>query len=127
MERRGPDVAVAGRSVELDPSQEDQWKEARRRLAAGLAVPTVAELGLDPELVHLLLRRGDLVRLSDALVFLPDQIEEIRRLLAKMPPDFTVADFRDAAGLSLKYAVPILEWADREGLTTRRGDTRNVR
>ena len=127
LERRGPDVAVAGRSVELDPSQEDQWKEARRRLAAGLAVPTVAELGLDPELVHLLLRRGDLVRLSDALVFLPDQIEEIRRLLARMPPDFTVADFRDAAGVSRKYAVPILEWADREGLTTRRGDTRNVR
>ena len=34
---------------------------------------------------------------------------------------------RDATGLSRKYAVPILEWSDREGLTVRRGDVRSLR
>jgi selenocysteine-specific elongation factor len=41
--------------------------------------------------------------------------------------EFTVAQFRDAADLSRKYAVPILEWSDKEGLTVRRGDIRRFR
>ena len=30
-------------------------------------------------------------------------------------------------GTTRKYAVPFLEWADKEGLTIRRGDLRHVR
>ncbi|MFQ5522669.1 MAG: selenocysteine-specific translation elongation factor [Acidimicrobiia bacterium] len=127
LERRGPEVAMKDWNVELSLDQEEQWQKVRVRLEADLAVPTVAELGLDPELVHLLIRRGRLIRISDALVYLPDQIGQIRGVLSEMPPEFTVADFRDAIGLSRKYAVPILEWADREGLTVRRGDTRSAR
>jgi selenocysteine-specific elongation factor len=97
------------------------------RLGAGLDVPTVDQLGIDAELAHLMVRRGDLVRISPDLVMLPDQIEQIRRLIESMPDGFTIADFRDRTGLSRKYAVPILEWADTEGLTVRRGDTRRVR
>ena len=96
-------------------------------LAAALAVPTVAELGLDSELLHLQLRRGELVRVSDDLVWLPHQMDEVRRLLESLSENFTVAQFRDSAGLSRKYAVPLLEWADKEGLTVRRGDTRTLR
>lgn len=127
LERRGAEVAMRHWTVELSPDQEEQWQKARARLEPSLAVPTVAELDLDPELVHLLIRRGRLIRISDALVYLPDQITKIRQVLAAMPPEFTVADFRDAVGLTRKYAVPILEWADREGLTVRRGDTRSFR
>ena len=60
-------------------------------------------------------------------MFLPDQVELLKSHLQSMEGDFTVAEFRDATGLSRKYAVPILEWADKEGLTVRRGDTRRVR
>ena len=67
------------------------------------------------------------VRISPDLVMLPDQIDQIRRLIESMPDGFTIADFRDRTGLSRKYAVPILEWADTEKLTVRRGDTRRVR
>jgi selenocysteine-specific elongation factor len=96
-------------------------------LKSGLAVPAADDLGLDRELLHRLVRDGRLVRISDDLVFLPDQIEAIRGHLAAMTSPFTVAQFRDRTGLSRKYAVPILEWADREGLTIRRGDERRLR
>jgi selenocysteine-specific elongation factor len=127
LERVGPDIAASGRDVALPEEERAEWERARSELAAALAVPAVAELGLDSELLHLQLRRGELVRVSDDLVWLPQQMDEIRRLLESLPEKFTVAEFRDAAGLSRKYAVPLLEWADKEGLTVRRGDTRTLR
>ena len=44
-----------------------------------------------------------------------------------LPDGFTVAQFRDHFGLTRKYAVPVLEWLDREGHTVRRGDGRALR
>ncbi|MEE8375923.1 MAG: selenocysteine-specific translation elongation factor, partial [Acidimicrobiia bacterium] len=127
LERVGPDIAASGRTVGLPEKAQAEWEHARVELEAALAVPTVVELGLDSELLHLKLRRGELVRVSDDLVWLPHQVDEIRRVLESLPEEFTVAQFRDAAGLSRKYAVPLLEWADKEGLTVRRGDTRTLR
>jgi selenocysteine-specific elongation factor len=127
LERVGPDVSVSGRVVALGDELETDWDQARSTLAADLAVPTVTELGLNSELLHLKLRSGELTRISQDLVWLPSQIEEVRRILQGLPEEFTVAQFRDAAGLSRKYAVPLLEWADAEGLTVRRGDTRTLR
>lgn len=127
LERIGPDVSLQGRQIEISEDDEAAWSQARDSLAAGLVVPTVDELGLDRELLHLKIRTGDLVRISEDLVFLPHQVEELSEIIRGMAPEFTVADFRDAADLSRKYAVPILEWSDREGLTVRRGDTRTAR
>jgi selenocysteine-specific elongation SelB-like protein len=31
---------------------------------------------------------------------------------------------RDRFGLTRKYLIPLLEWADRRGITERRGDAR---
>jgi len=68
-----------------------------------------------------------LVRISPGLVYLPEQVEELKAHMASLGADFTVAEFRDVAHLSRKYAVPILEWSDKEGLTVRRGDLRRFR
>ncbi len=125
--RSGPNVSLEGHGVELDPVSEEAWEAARRSLSNDLAVPTVSELGLDSEVLHFVIRSGDLVRLSEELVFLPSQVALIEEKIRSMPESFTVAQFRDATGLSRKYAVPILEWADKEGLTVRRGDTRTAR
>ncbi|MFP3915255.1 MAG: selenocysteine-specific translation elongation factor [Actinomycetota bacterium] len=125
LEGDGTLVWAAGHRVTLTEEQEERWQRARSALAgAGLAVPRAAELPIDEEMVHELVRSGDLVRVSGEILYLPEQAEEIRRAVAAMPEGFTVADFRDALGLSRKYAVPILEWADETGLTRRRGDTR---
>lgn len=125
--RIGPDVSITGRQIEISQEDEAKWDRVRSALEAGLAVPTVEDLDIDPELLHLKIRNGDLVRISGDIVFLPSQIEQILEIIRSFPDRFTVADFRDAAGLSRKYAVPLLEWTDREGVTVRRGDERTAR
>lgn len=127
LERHGPDVARPGHRAGLSADQEASWMRARERLAESLAVPADDDLGLDPEVLHLKLRSGELVRVAPGLVYLPEQVEMLKSTMDGLSGEFTVAEFRDAAGLSRKYAVPILEWSDREGLTVRRGDVRRFR
>jgi selenocysteine-specific elongation factor len=127
LERKGPDVALTAHRTGLTGDQEAAWQEARRRLEDSLAVPDATDLGLDQEIIHLKVRDGELVRVSPSLVYLPAQIEDLRARMAGLGKEFTVAEFRDTAGLSRKYAVPILEWSDRKGLTVRRGDLRRLR
>jgi selenocysteine-specific elongation factor len=125
--RIGPDVGLTGREARLSSDQESSWVEAERRLASSLAVPGESGLGLDPDVIGLKLRNGELVRIAPGLVYLAGQIDQLKGAISEMGEGFTVSQFRDATGLSRKYAVPILEWSDKEGLTVRRGDTRSVR
>jgi selenocysteine-specific elongation factor len=127
VERSGPDVSTQQHRLSLDPDSQLRWEKARARLGESLAVPDADDLGLGRELTHLMIREAELVRVSDHLVYLPEQVDEIKRMLREMTEPFTVARFRDHTGLSRKYVVPILEWADREGLTIRRGDVRHLR
>lgn len=123
----GAVVWKAGRSVSLDPSQQEAWEDTKRILTkAGLQAPRASELPIDQEVRHSLIRAGELVRISEDLVYLPGEADRLRTAIAAMVAEFTVADFRDELQLSRKYAVPILEWADAEGLTRRRGDVRTA-
>lgn len=125
--RHGPDIAAEDHVPRLTAEQEEAWRGARGRLAESLSVPVESELGLETDLVAFKIRTGELVRVSPELVYLPEQIGEIKTLLNAIDGEFTVADFRDHAGLTRKYAVPVLEWTDKEGLTVRRGDVRRLR
>jgi len=125
--RSGPDVADKNHEIGLNAAQDEAWLRARKRLASSLSVPVEAELGLDADVVAMKVRSGDLVRISNDLLYLPEQIDSIKTILASLDGDFTVAQFRDRSGLTRKYAVPILEWSDKEGLTVRRGDARRIR
>lgn len=109
------------------PEQEAAWEAARALLAAGLSVPRARSLGIDAELLHALVRSGALVRIAEDLVYLPDQIAEMERGLADIPPPFTVSRFREHFGLSRRHAVPLLEWFDARGITVREGDLRRLR
>jgi len=122
----GPVVATAGFTVELGADAATSFEELVSKLnGSGLLVPRVGELGIDRETLHALVRRGDLVQVSEDLVYLPDQIEEIRAGLSALPNPFTVAEFRDRFQISRKYAVPLLEWLDSSSITRRRGDLRS--
>lgn len=125
LETDGAVVWRSGHTVTLDPAQEEAWASARSMLEqGGLQAPRMSELPVGIEVVHRLIRAGELVRISDELVYLPAEAERLRREIAGMGEGFTVAEFRDHLQISRKYAVPILEWADSEGLTRRIGDTR---
>jgi selenocysteine-specific elongation factor len=112
----------------LGPDEEDAWREARRRLVEnGLTVPRADQLGLHRELLYSLIRQGRLTRVSEDLVYLPDQLDDLLVALRDLPDQFTVAEFRDALALTRKYAVPLLEWLDAAGVTVREGDLRRLR
>jgi selenocysteine-specific elongation factor len=126
LEVAGQTVRLPGHGgrVEANPD----WLEARSRLAdSGLAPPTIAELALDRDLLATLVREGLLFRISDEFVYLPSQIDHLVDLLAEFDRPFTVSEVRQVAMISRRYAIPLLEWTDREGITTRDGDVRTVR
>jgi selenocysteine-specific elongation factor len=126
------DEAATIRTVDFTggwgPAQEAEWEAARQLLIdSGLAVPRASQLGLARETFHSLLRNEQLVRVDDDLVFLPEQMDAITAHLARLPDGFTVGEFRDALGVSRRQAVPLLEWLDATGWTSRSGDVRRVR
>jgi selenocysteine-specific elongation factor len=100
-----------------------------RVVAAGLTAPTVAELEGGADAANALRRAaedGTVVAVSRewyvsaaALAGLADTLRE----LGERGP-ITVAAVRERLGLSRKYLIPLLEWADRSGVTIRQGDVR---
>ena len=124
----GAAVHTTGFSGGWGPQQETTYLRVRQSLEDdGLAVRRASQLELDAETFHALLRTGRLTRVGDDLVYLPEQIEAITQALDTLEDGFTVAAFRDALGLSRRQAVPLLEWLDAQGWTSRRGDVRVVR
>ena len=122
-------AVVSARGSERDEIDSDsRWKTAKRVLeAAGMAPPAIKELGLDGELLRVLVQSGRLVRVSDDLVYLPEEAARMVELVGSMPGPFSVSEFRQRAGISRKHAVPFLEYTDRESVTMRSGDLRTVR
>ena len=102
---------------------------------AGLAVPAVAEVlsasGVAEQkartLLQILLREKKLVRVNMELVFHAQAIEELRGLMASRKGQrFSVAEFKEWTRISRKFAIPLLEFLDRERVTRRDGDQRVV-
>ena len=123
----GATIRLADFSPRLSADEQIAWDRAKVMLEEGLAVPRASQLGLEPELLHALLRAEQLVGITDDLVYLPEQVAAIESRLDELPAEFTVADFRDMMRITRRQAVPLLEWLDSRGVTTRRGDIRVVR
>ncbi len=106
-------------------------------LEAGLEAPTHAEVAQKTGLVEakakkycdLLVREGRILRLGD-LVFHAHSLEQLKgrvRDRREVDPTLDIAAFRDlSGGLSRKYSIPLLEWLDRERVTRRVGDRREI-
>jgi selenocysteine-specific elongation factor len=102
---------------------------------SGLAVPALPEVlaksGVEASrarsLLQILLREKRLVRISDDLVFHASAIEQLRQMLAAHKGErFAVPAFKEWTGISRKYAIPLLEFLDRERVTRRDGDLRVI-
>src|SRR5262249_2324506 len=107
-------------------------------LKAGLAVPSVkdvlAQLPVEAKraerILQILLREKVLIRVTIELIFHRDALAHLKQLLAtykKAKGDrITIPSFKDVAGVSRKYAIPLLEYLDRERVTRRAGDERVI-
>jgi selenocysteine-specific elongation factor len=84
------------------------------------------------KILQLLLDNGTLVRVQGEMFFHSAALENLRRLLSQYAtehePDrlIDVARFKDLAGVSRKYAIPLLEYFDSERVTRRAGDKRII-
>jgi selenocysteine-specific elongation factor len=138
LELAGDLVRLPGRGVEMkDEEADSKLKIEQAFSAAGLKVPALhdvlAGLNLDKQraqkIVTLLLREKVLLKISDDLVFHRTALEQLRRQIANQKsksPRIDVAQFKELTGVSRKYAIPLLEYLDRERVTRRVGDMREI-
>jgi selenocysteine-specific elongation factor len=138
LEITGEQARLAGRGVVMkDDEAESKQTIERAFAAAGLKVPALKDVlgGLKVDrvraqkIVTLLLRDKVLVKLSDELVFHRGALEGLRRTIAgfkSTSSKLDIAKFKDLTGISRKYAIPLLEYLDRERVTRRVGDERVI-
>ncbi len=106
---------------------------ARRVAEAKWQVPTVAELERElpnapvrAVLAHLA-REGVVEQMDQERYAAAPALAEFRAALEATLTELgsaTPAELRDRLGLTRKYLIPLLEWADRRGVTRRTGDAR---
>jgi selenocysteine-specific elongation factor len=136
---QGELVKRAGSAIVLQPEEakaKGQIEAAFR--SAGLAVPSVKEV-LDhlpverkraEKLLEILLREKGLVRVTPELIFHRQALAELKEHLSaykKAKGDrISVPVFKELAGITRKYAIPLLEYLDRERVTRRAGDERVI-
>ncbi len=100
--------------------------------AAAVQAAAAAPAAVVDKMTALLIREKALVRL-DTLTFHADALQvlkdEIRALKVGTPDGKATVDvtaFKDKYGISRKFAIPLLEYLDRERVTRRTGDARLV-
>ena len=138
IELAGELVRLAGRGVVMKDEEAESKKIIEAAFAtAGLKVPALKDVltGLKVDkvraqkIVTLLLRDKILVKVSDELVFHHDALSALRKRMAAEKlnsPRLDVARFKDLTGVTRKYAIPLLEYLDREHVTRRVGDERVI-
>ena len=127
----GDRLAVAGHQVALSEDEaaalasiEEQFRaaglqppELSTAAAAAKVAPTQAE-----RLSGLLVRRGRLVRIA-GILFHAEALDRLKREVVAMKAGgqttVDIGTFKDRYGVSRKYAIPLLEYLDRERVTRR--------
>ena len=137
-------VRAAAHNLELSADE----KILRERLsdiyrAAKLEVPKLEDALLESikgtkadqnharKIFQLLLNSGEIVKITDEFYFERVEIDALIAKIKKFAENsadklIDVPKFKDIAGISRKYAIPILEYFDREKLTRRAGDKRLI-
>jgi selenocysteine-specific elongation factor len=143
LELAGDLVRLPGRGVVLKDEEAESKRVIEQAFAsAGLQVPALhqvlAGLKVDKaraqKIVTLLLRDKILVKISEELVFHQSALANLRSRIAALKSKSTpgaaakidVGKFKEITGVSRKYAIPLLEYLDRERVTKRVGDARVI-
>lgn len=131
-------VHLPGRGIVMKDDESESRKIIEQAFAsAGLKAPALkdvlAGLKIDKaraqKIVTLLLREKILIKVSDDLVFHQSALADLRKAVATQKarsPKIDVGTFKDLTGVTRKYAIPLLEYLDRERITRRDGDLRTI-
>ncbi|HEV2196858.1 MAG TPA: selenocysteine-specific translation elongation factor [Candidatus Acidoferrum sp.] len=139
LDAAGELVKRAGSEITLQP-EEAKAKDAIEAAfaSAGLQVPSVkevlAKLPIEAKraerLLQLLLREKTLVRVSPELIFHRQALAQLKDRLADFKKSkgerISVPTFKELTGITRKYAIPLLEYLDRERVTRRAADDRVI-
>jgi selenocysteine-specific elongation factor len=82
------------------------------------------------EIFDVAIAEGHLCKVNEEIFLHSETDAEMRRRIAgklNEVPGLTVAEIRDLLGTTRKYAVPLCEYLDRQGVTRREGDLRKLR
>ena len=138
VETTGDLLRLPGQGVVMKDEEAESKKKIEDAFAtAGLKVPALNEvlagLKIDKaraqKIVTLLLRDKSLIKVSDDLVFHRSALDQLRGQIAahkSRASTIDVAAFKNMTGVSRKYAIPLLEYLDRERVTRRIGDSRQI-
>ena len=139
VETPGELVKKAGSEIALRPEEAKAKEQIEAAFAAAsLAVPSVQEvlqkLAVETKraekLLQILLREKSLVRVSPDLIFHRQALAQLKEQLftyKKAKGDrISVPVFKELTGITRKYAIPLLEYLDRERVTRRAGDERVI-
>jgi selenocysteine-specific elongation factor len=136
---QGELVKKPGTEVSLTPEELRAKQQIEQAFAkAGLAVPAVKEvltqLAIESrraeKILQILFREKVLVRVSPELIFHRMALESLPGLLQTYKKSkgerIGVPSFKELTGITRKYAIPLLEYLDRQRLTRRIGDERVI-
>ena len=129
-------IDIPGRSKKLGGAEGELARMIEQRFSnAGLQPPPVSELiNTIPQkakviegVVGFLVKQGTLVRLADGVYVHHDTLDAARvKMASRRGQTIDVGQFKEFFGLSRKIAIPLLEYFDRQGVTKRVGDARQV-
>jgi selenocysteine-specific elongation factor len=136
LERNGALLAGAGWNAQIPDRDQRLCDQIAAKLQqAGFAPPALEELAAAlgetlpriSTLVKLLAERDTVVRLDDKIWMHRDAVEAGKQAALKLfrrAPAFSTMDFRDALGVSRKFAVPLVDYLDKIRFTVRSGNNR---
>lgn len=139
LEAQGDLIKPAGAQVTLLPEEAVAKEQIEKAFqSAGLTVPSVKEvlagLRLEPtrseKLLRILLGEKNLIRVTPELIFHRAALTQLRQQLSAYKKAkgerISVPAFKELTGITRKYAIPLLEYLDRERVTRRAGDERVI-
>ncbi len=133
---QGDVVALATHRAQMSAEQTQALATIERAFRqAGLQPPPVSEILRSVEgdakkgrgLLETLIKGQKLIRVSEDLIFHSDVVAHVRKSLSSHKGrKFSVPEFKEWTQVSRKYAIPLLEYLDRQHVTRRDGDSRVV-
>ena len=134
LERRGPRLALPDHRPEPPSEQRAVLNRLVAALAEGGTHPPPLEdasrgLDVDPDAVGWLVEQGEIVRITEDYFVAREPFRTlVRAVLAHMGSKedelMTPGEFKEISGLSRRYAIPFLEYLDRQRITARRPEGR---